>query len=169
MFRLTTKRSDFGNVSVSFSLLNQGLSSTIKTPPVDWDGVHIFLRYQSQESLYYASVDRRDGKVLIKKKVPGGPSNGGTYYDLCAPVIHRVPHGQWQRVRASVTNNQDGSVAIRLYSEGIFLVGATDAGEGGAPPITRPGKVGIRGDNADFKFDDFVVTEVAPSRGSPPP
>src|ERR1700733_15620069 len=32
IFRLTTKRSDFQNVSVSFQLLNQGLTTTAVTP-----------------------------------------------------------------------------------------------------------------------------------------
>src|SRR4029079_8521338 len=60
VFRLVTKQSNFGDVSVSFLLRNQGLTTTPSTPAVDWDGVHIFLRYQSEESLYYASINRRD-------------------------------------------------------------------------------------------------------------
>jgi hypothetical protein len=156
IFRLTTKRADFGDVSVGFALRNDGLSSTAVTPPVDWDGIHIFLRYQSQYSLYYASINRRDNTVAIKKKVPGGPSNGGTYYTL-AVGTHAVPYGAWQQVRATVHNESNGSVTIRLYGDGQQVVAVTDNGAIGGPPITAPGKVGIRGDNCNFQFDDFTV------------
>src|SRR6266536_4582807 len=58
VFRLNTKSYAFGNATVSFDLVNNSLVSTAATPAVAWDGVHIFLRYQSQYSLYYASVNR---------------------------------------------------------------------------------------------------------------
>src|SRR5258706_1076845 len=60
VFRVTTKRKDFGNVAVSVSLHNQGPTSSPSTPPVDWGGVHVCLRDQAQTQLYYASVNRRD-------------------------------------------------------------------------------------------------------------
>jgi hypothetical protein len=50
----------------------------------------------------------------------------------------------------------DGSVTITLYDGSSLVVSATDDGVGG-PPITNPGKVGIRGDSCDFNVDDFVV------------
>ena len=162
VFRLTTKRANFGNVAVSFKLRNEGLSSTTKTPPKDWDGVHIFLRYQSERSLYVASINRRDNTATIKKKVPmppascPEPSNGGCYYDLAKVVSHSVPYGAWQSVRATVKNSADGSVTINLYAGHTLLLTATDNGIGGSP-ITAPGKVGIRGDNCQFSFDNFTV------------
>ena len=156
IFRLVTKRSDFGDVSVSFRLNNGGLTQTGSTPAVDWDGVHVFLRYQSQTSLYYASINRRDNTAVIKKKVTGGPDNGGTYYDLTSYVSHAVPYGAWQDITATVRTNADGSVTIRLLAGGQLVVQATDTGIGG-PPITHAGRVGLRGDNCNFRFDDFRV------------
>jgi hypothetical protein len=156
IFRLVTKRSDLGNVSVTFRLDNRKLVSTSSTPAVDWDGIHVFLRYQSEFSLYYASINRRDGTSVIKKKVKGGPDNGGTYYDLTDYVSHPVPYGTWQNVKATVKTNANGSVTIALYSGGTLIVQATDNGVGG-PAITQPGRVGLRGDNSDFLFDDFRV------------
>lgn len=156
VFRLTTRRSDFGDVAVSFALRNDGLSTTASTPAVDWDGLHVWLRYQSEESLYYASVNRRDNTVVIKKKVPGGPSNGGTYYQLAQGTL-AVPYGAWQQVRATVRNEPGGAVTIQLYQNDRLLVSATDNGSIGGPPITAAGKVGIRGDNANFQFDNFKV------------
>ena len=158
MFRLTTKRYDFTNVAVDFSLVNVAFTSTATTPPVAWDGVHVLLRYQNEESLYYTSVNRRDGTVVIKKKVPGGPSNGGTYYTLATAIRSFAP-GTVQGVRATVVTNADGSVGIKLYRGGVLAVQATDAGTGG-PPITHAGAVGIRGDNDEFRFDDFTVTSM---------
>ena len=61
VFRLVTHRRDFGNVAVSFSLRNDEVVSTMSTPPVAWDGVHVFLRYQNPDRLYSASANRRDG------------------------------------------------------------------------------------------------------------
>jgi hypothetical protein len=158
VFRLTTKRADFANVAVDFSLRNVAFSSTATTPAVAWDGVHVLLRYQDEASLYYASVNRRDGAVVIKKKVPGGPSNGGTYYTL-ASAGRPFVLGAVQAVRATVVTNPDGSVGIRIYRDGVLVLQATDAGTGG-PPITRAGAVGIRGDNDEFRFDDFTVTSL---------
>jgi hypothetical protein len=108
-------------------------------------------------SLYYASINRRDGTAVIKKKVPGGPSNDGMYYTL-ASAAHVVPTSSWQAVRTVVTNS-GGSVTIRLFADGVLIVQATDSGTGG-PPITQPGAVGIRGDNDRFQCDDFTVTAV---------
>lgn len=160
VFRMDTVRKDFGNVSVSFRLLNQGLKTSPSTPAQDWDGVHVWLRYKTQYNLYYASVNRRDNTSIIKKKVPGGPSNGGTYYNLSPSVRHAVPYNQWQNVRADVLTNSNGSVTIRLYANGVLVVQAVDDGAIGGAPITGAGGVGIRGDNANLKFDDFVVTSL---------
>ena len=156
VFRMMTKRADFGDVAVSFDLRNDGLVTTARTPAVDWDGIHLWLRYQAENSMYYASVNRRDGTVVLKKKVPGGPTNDGTYYLLSKSVAHAVPYGTWQHVEATVKNEADGSVTVALYADGALLVSANDVGLGG-PPLRAPGKLGIRADNCNFRFDDFTV------------
>jgi hypothetical protein len=160
VFRLTTKQQNFGDVIVDFGLLNKGLTSTNKTPEVAWDGVHVFLRYQSQYNLYYASVNRRDNTVVIKKKIPGGPSNDGTYYDLSRYNLNSVPYNLWQKVSALIRNESDGSVTIELSVDGRLVVAANDNGSVGGPPIRLPGKVGIRGDNAELEFKDFKVISI---------
>ena len=160
IFRLVTRRADFGNVAVSFQLNNAGLTSTSATPAEDWDGVHIFLRYQSQTSLYYASINRRDGTAVIKKKVTGGPDNGGTYYELTPYLSHAVPYGTWQSITATVQQRR------RRHRHDPPARGrdARRAGHRqravGGPPITAPGRVGLRGDNANFQFDDFRVSSL---------
>jgi hypothetical protein len=160
IFRLTTKRADFLDVKVSFDLNMHKFHTGATTPAVDWDGTHIFLRYQSQYHLYYASINRRDNTVIIKKKVPGGPSNNGTYYNLSQGGIkYTVPFNTWQKVEATIKNESDGSVTINLYAGGKLLTTAKDTGLGG-PPIRTAGKTGIRGDNADFAFKNFTVTKL---------
>jgi hypothetical protein len=130
------------------------------TPAVDWDGVHIWLHYVDQYELYYASVNRRDGSVVIKKKCRGGDDNGGTYYELASASGFPVPLGAWQQVGASIQTNADQTVTIKLYREGRQLIEATDTGVGCAA-ITAPGAVGVRGDNLDFDLDDFTVSALA--------
>lgn len=165
VFRLITKRTDFRNESVSFQLFlrtntatGAPFLATDATPALPWDGVKIFLRYQDSTHLYYASVARRDGAVVLKKKCPGGADAGGTYYDIGNEVPgHRLPSDQWQAVRATARNVGDG-VQLSLSLNGTTIVTATDDGVGCAP-IREPGRTGIRGDNVNFQFDDFVVTD----------
>jgi len=158
VFRLNTARHDFGDVTVSTALKLQRLVSTSRTPAVAWDGVHVWLRYQSEESLYYASFARRDGRIVVKKKCPGGSENGGTYYELGPGEVTGFPiaFGAVQQIAAGVRTNADGSVTITMLRDGATILSATDKGLGCAP-ITAPGAVGIRGDNAEFSFDDFAV------------
>jgi hypothetical protein len=160
VFRLNTKRKDFGNVRVGMKLNVAELGSTSSTPKVAWDGIHIWLRYQSQYNLYYASVARRDGHIVIKKKCPGGTSNNGTYYALSGEKSgYAIPMGQTMDVAATVRNNLNGSVTITLLRNGKALMTATDTGVGCAP-IRNNGAVGIRGDNARFTFTNFNVTSL---------
>jgi len=155
VFRARTKRQDFVDTEVSFSLKNNGLSTSSRTPAESYDGVHAWTRYVSDKSLYAITINRRDSVVVIKKKVPGGPSNGGTYYTL-ASKAYAVPYGTWQDVQVTTKNNASGSVTIQLSINGTERISATDSGIGG-PPIREAGRVGVRGDNCDFHFDDFVV------------
>jgi hypothetical protein len=158
VFRLHTRRLTFGDVTVSLRLINHSLTSTTRTPARAIDGVHLWLHYQSETQLYAVSVNRRDASIVIKKKCPGGPSNGGTYLDLAKPLSNQpIPFGVWQKLAASIRDNTDGSVTISLSRNGIALTSVTDHGVG-CPPIVAPGAVGVRGDNDNFGIDDFTVT-----------
>lgn len=159
VFRLNTKRHDFGNVTVSLDLRNNSLTSSSRTPEEAWDGIHVWLHYQSEYKLYYASFNRRDGHIVIKKKCEGGSENGGTYYELGSGEASGfpIPFGTWQHLAASIQDNPDGSVTITMFRNGAKILSATDSGTGCAP-IAAAGSVGVRGDNADFNIDNFVVT-----------
>ena len=160
VFRMNTRRSDFLNVKVSFNLNIAGQTTTSYTPASSYDGVHIWLRHKSQYELYAASVTRRDGVVLIKKKCHGGPTNGGTYYTLGAQVPGMpVVRNAWQQMAATVQNNPGGSVTIVVHVRGKAVISAVDTGVGCAS-ITKAAPVGIRGDNTRFRFDKFTVTNL---------
>ena len=160
VFRMTTRRADFDNVKVAFDLNIAAQTATAHTPAVSYDGVHVWLRHQSEYELYAASVARRDGKVLIKKKCPGGPSNGGTYHVLGAEIPGiPIVRGEWRQVAATVQNNPSGSVTIVIFVDGRAIVAAVDPGIG-CGPITAAAAVGIRGDNTRFRFGGFTVTRL---------
>lgn len=172
VFRLITRRADFYNTDVAFDLFNMGMTSFPTLPAVATDGVHVQTRYVSQYYLYVVSINRRDNTAVIKKKVPGGPSNGGTYYNISAYRSFAIPYNQRQSVRVITEDNADGSVSIQAYINGVLVVGGVDTGAVGGAPIRRAGKIGLRGDNTEFKVDDFTIMDLGgapPAGGSPAP
>ena len=106
IFRMISRRSGLGDVSLRLRMRNVRLTSTRHTPPLATDGLHLMLRYRSERETYYVSVDRRDGQATIKRKVPGGPSNGGTYVTLAETRSGAIPFGRVRRVRADVRDDR---------------------------------------------------------------
>jgi hypothetical protein len=162
VFRMYSKRNDLRDVAVTVTLKNNGLTTTSRTPATDWDGVHIWLRYLAEDHLYYISVNRRDNTIVAKKKIPGGPSNGGTYYVIGKTLAHKVPYGSWQTLKATAKNLVDGSVQLKLYettSTGTtLLLSAIDNGSVGGAPLRTAGRIGVRGDNCNFQLGKISVT-----------
>jgi len=161
IFRMVSRRKDFENVIVRFSYFIHGQTSTPRTPPVPWDGLHIWVRHQSLYHSYIVSVGRRDNFAVIKKKMPGGPSNGGTYYTLGESPLGMEP-GMWHTVALYVENCRDGVVRLVLARDGKEVLRTSDTGAV-SPAIGEPGSVGIRGDNTEFSLDDFVVGQWPPT------
>jgi hypothetical protein len=156
VFRMVSVERDFNNVQVSVMLRVDQLVDTPRTPAQDFDGAHIWVRYQSDRELYAVSVDRRDDTMIIKKKCEGGTANGGSYYDLNRFVRGApIPFGQWQQVIVTATDQPDGSVKITASRDGLSME-ATDTGVGCAP--LHSGGVGIRGDNAELRLARILVT-----------
>ena len=135
VFRLRTARSDFGNVLQTASARINGFYGFPDRPAVAWDGVVLWPRYLTEFNLYFAYALRKDGRVSLTKKCPGGTSgdpnyyNGGTYYDL-TPETYYAPTvlGQWYSLATSAKDNPDGSVTIKLYRDGNVVAQATDSG-----------------------------------------
>ncbi len=164
VYRMVSKAQDFGDVDVHVRLRVDRIVSTDRTPEQSYDGAHIWLRYRSPTESYGVSVDRRDGSMAIKKKCTGGPSNDGSYYDL-VPERHAagLPRREWQEIDITVVDLPDGTVAITARRDGE-QIRAVDAGVG-CDPLVGPGAVGLRGDNAELRFDDFTVTRRAGGSG----
>jgi hypothetical protein len=130
------------------------LVTTSRTPSQAYDGVHVWLRYQSPNWLYFASVSRRDGRIVIGRKLP--TKRGGVYADLIRVSGHPFQRERWESVRVTI-ETRGRSVLIGLTVDGRLLARTVDDGSRG-PNILRPGRVGIRGDNAEFEFQGFSVT-----------
>jgi hypothetical protein len=122
---------------------------------VAFDGFHVFLRYQSPEALYVVSVNRRDNTVAVKRKLPGGKSNGGHYATL-AQTYSPVTYKKWVDYKVQIRTLAHHNVRIDLAVDGKPVLSALDHGQGGHP-ILAPGRVGVRADNCWFFFKDFEV------------
>ncbi|MEV3857205.1 hypothetical protein AB0J38_23100 [Streptomyces sp. NPDC050095] len=151
VFRLTSRERDFGDTTVRLRLRVEDLVTTARTPAQPYDGVHIWLRFRSERETYAVSVARRDGEVAVKRKTPGGASNGGTYVTL-AHAHSPAPQGSWLEVATSARTLPDGRVRVTLDLAGRRVLDVVDDEPGG---LARPGAVGIRGDNTEFLFTHF--------------
>jgi hypothetical protein len=159
VFRMVSKRADIGNASITVTIKNAGFVTSRSTPAQAYDGVHLFLRYQSEENLYAVTLNRRDGTMVVKKKIPGGPSNGGTYFTLTPTVAYAVPRGSWQTFVATIRTQSNGSVKIEVKNgDGKILLSAVDDGRLGGAPIVKSGRVGVRGDNTSFQMGRVIAT-----------
>lgn len=157
VFRATTKAT-YVDETTEFDFVLNNFTSTKSTPKVNWDGGHIFLRYQSEFNLYYASFARRDGNVVIKKKCDNHPnpdSNFGIYYDLSTYNKVPVVMGTVSHIKAQV-QNVGAIVKIDLYKDSKLVASAVDTGIG-CPTFQTAGKTGVRGDNANFYYYNFSV------------
>lgn len=146
IFRAVTRRDDFLDVTVRLRLRIEALTTFRKRHA--YDGVHLFLRYQSPDELYGVTVFRQDGLILIKRKNPDGQ------YVTIAGANRSTPMNTWIDVVAEVVTLDSGSVRITLRLNGEVALIATDRGRRG-DPIRNAGRVGLRGDNCQFSFRDF--------------
>lgn len=156
VFRMWTKRTDFGNVAVSMKLRNNGYAVGSQGER-SWDGVKIWMRRQGasgSHGLYTVEVNRRQGNVMIQKKC----ANSDEYHILeqDRPEGAAASVGSWETVGGSIRNQPDGSVKLTMVRHGETVLEAVDTGVGCAP-ITSPGRLGIRGDSTNFNVDDFRV------------
>jgi hypothetical protein len=154
VLRALSAREARSDTAVRFDLRINALTQTARTAARQFDGVHVMLRYQSEESTYYVSVGRRDGRYAIKRKTPGGPSNGGTYVTLAAtdsPAPPRMRTG-WHTVEMSIRGSRTVVVVLRV--DGVPVLRAVEHKPASdVAPVA--GRVGLRGDNCDFLVRGF--------------
>ncbi|QMU68171.1 hypothetical protein [Streptacidiphilus sp. P02-A3a] len=160
VFRLVTRRRDFGDVAVATSVKVDPPITTKRTPASEWDGAHFWLRYHSPSELYALSFRRRDGMVVIKRKVTAHDKaavDGGDYTTL-AQASFPIPYGSWQQVAASAVNGSGGTVKLTLTINGRTALTVVDTAPGA---LTQPGGVGLRVDNSELWFRDFTATPLS--------
>ncbi|TKA11924.1 hypothetical protein [Actinacidiphila oryziradicis] len=156
VFRLVTRRRDFGSVIVRTAVRLAPPITTAQTPAQDWDGGHLWLRYHSPQELYALSFRRRDGLIVVKRKIPAkdaSAANGGDYATL-AEARHALPYGSWHQLAASAVNSRSGTVHLRLDIDGRTVLTAEDRTPG---RLLTPGGVGLRVDNTELYFRDFAA------------
>ncbi|OLT32009.1 hypothetical protein BJF79_36535 [Actinomadura sp. CNU-125] len=146
VFRMHTHRTDYLDTHVTLDVRNVRL---LPDGAQDYDGVHVMLRHKDETELYVASLNRRDGLLVIKKKLTGGSENEGRYFTL-AQVRHSYAFGKWQRFEVRVSGTSP--VVITVAQSGRELLRAVDDGRRHDRPITRAGSVGVRGDRCEFEF-----------------
>lgn len=147
-FRLWTRRSDFDDVAVSFSLRNNGYTKQGES----WDGVKIYLRRHDGDNFYTAEVNRREGNVIVQRKCNGRYSLlDGARGDATPARI-----GEWEYVAGTVVNLSDDEVRIQVV-RGDDVVLETIDPAGSCDVLRRPGRIGIRGDRTNFYADSLEV------------
>ena len=151
VLRARTVRSDFRDQRVRLRVRNEGLSVPKGHRPHDYDGVSLGVRSTSASELYYVNVQRRDGQVTIKRKDDRG-------YVTLVTTRHPVAYRRWVDVEVTAQDVVDG-VRVALSIDGRPIVEAIDRAGGDRPPLQHAGRVLLRADNCDVRFDDL---EVAP-------
>ena len=163
VFRLNTKASSFTNVDVSMDYM---AVRHIGAPGTSYDGIHMWVGYQSEYALYAASIFRWDGNLVIKKKVPvaqaqcSDPSNDGCYYDLTMETPHQslTTVNIWRHADIIFQSATNGTVTITEKIDGQTILQGVDKSING--PAYTSGAVGVRGDNTEFYFKNFTVTKL---------
>ena len=150
-FRFWTKRTDFDDVAVSFSLQNNGYTTEGET----WDGVKIYLRRQDGDNFYTAEVNRREGNVIVQRKCDGRYTLLGGTRTAATPA--RI--GEPEYVAGTAVNLDDDEVRIQVVRGDDVVLEAVDPG-GTCDALRGPGRIGIRGDRTDFYADSLEVRGV---------
>lgn len=153
VFRVVTHNAELGDVNVALRFRIERYGSTSQTPEHDWDGLHLLMRYADANNLYSLSFARRDGTVAIKRKAEG-PDADATYATLRQGQLH-VPVGTWHDLAASARNTAEG-VLLEVWIDDTRVLRALDTDVDGTA-LWSAGRVGIRGDNVEFRFDNVVI------------
>lgn len=152
VFRMLTVSRDIQGNKVKWTDQSMSYSAFIKKNQwdrkdiTDYSGLHVFLRYQTSDNLYVASV-RYDGQVKIKEKVKG------IYKTLASGQLpsafldrnDNLNSGDWILVKASAIGT-----TIKLYVNGIEMLSVNS-------DSLEWGTTGIRTDKAEVFFKDFKM------------
>jgi hypothetical protein len=171
IFRLL-ERNRFHNTveQAYFMVTNDNLSDSPNR--FESNGLLLWSRYRDSSNLYYAGL-RVDGTLIIKKK------KSENYYDIAQTQIlpgtydrtsnpNLIPHNQWIGLKSVVSDNSNGTVDIKLYTDmnnsgnWTLSLEGTDNGSSsvGGSSLTASGYAGIRTDFMDVQFKDYRIGEL---------
>ncbi|MFH9292265.1 hypothetical protein [Streptomyces sp. NPDC017520] len=156
VLRVVSARHDFHDVTVGARFRLHPPVTTGRTPAVDWDGGHLWLRYQGPQELYALSFCRRDGAVTLKRKAPppGAAQGAEGVYTTLAQAMRPLRYETWHHIVARATTTASDTVQLRLRVDGREVLRAEDTAPG---RLAGAGAVGIRGDNTELLFHGFTA------------
>ena len=167
IFRLVTRAETLNyrqEVYVRISRINLSKSPNRN----ESNGIHLFNRYQDENSIYYTGI-RVDGFAFIKKKYRGEYSTLASSRLIDSPLYDRtdypnaLPLNQWIGVASEIRTLPDGSILIDMFVDrnrsGTWehVATATDRPTPSNPVISESGRMGIRTDFMDVEFTDYRV------------
>lgn len=137
---------------------------------VEWLGLHLFARYQTEYDLYVASL-RSNGDIYIKRKLCGSYVKIASHTarfesDGTAMFPNGVPTGQWIDIEFSVAGNTavfkiNGNKQFRLsrYNVGNvdLTVPFTSTNPENPLQVIPGGTGGIRTDYANVRFENWSI------------
>ncbi|MBI4744784.1 MAG: carboxypeptidase regulatory-like domain-containing protein [Actinobacteria bacterium] len=134
VFRAISKDSRFSNFTLQAKMMkmNQGNDP--------WEGLQLFVRYQDSDNLYAVGL-RNDNTIHIKKKV------SGVYTTIGQAPLNTNRLGYWYNVKVIAIEER-----IQVFVDEVKYLDVQDSS-------FSEGKVGIRTDNIEAYFDDFIVTQ----------
>jgi hypothetical protein len=170
IFRLVT-RSKWKNFvqQVYFKINADNLSTSPNRN--ESNGILLFNRYQSGQTLYYTGL-RVDGAAVVKKKY------NGTYYTVASKPIfpgkynrdnkpNLLPKNTWIGIKSEVSTSSSGDVSLKIYIDvgktgkwTLVLETKDIKNKYGKDVISKEGYAGIRTDFMDIEFSGFKITQL---------
>lgn len=166
--RAVTRQIEPADVALNMRMRLLGLAPGAGDIDSSWDGFHVFMRYRSVAEFYLVSAAARDGFLTIRRKRPGGDSNGGHYVTLTSATFPWKLN-RWYRLQVRTLDTPQG-VRLRVFVDGRQILDVTDTGFDREAPIRGGGRIGIRGDNTEFEIADLgavACTDVSASACGP--
>lgn len=178
VFRMWSRRTDLQFPTVRMDVVFHGWVGGSEP----WHGINLWLndavcsptpdcsRVDDRGSVSGYALDfvNRDGTVTVLKKVAGDTRGawparattfvqGGTYYELARGQWSPTP-GRPYRLEAEAVDLGRGRTLLRTTVDGRVTLEVVDDGSIGGPRLSQGGRVGLRGDYADFEVTDLRIS-----------
>ncbi len=159
VFRMWTRRTDLAFTKTEMDIRFNGWTGGRR----GWNGINLWLNRKlrtpadgsriadgRRQEGYTVDFVNRDGKLYIQKKV-------GNVNHILAQRRWSPRRGTWYRWGGRVIDNGNGTNRIQVLVNGQVIQQVTDNGSVGGRRLVG-GRVGLRGDYANFNVDDIAIT-----------